>query len=104
MSAWDKKRGYKHFRDPIYGLIEVPVWAGALIDHPLFQRLMWINQLALEQMVYPGAVHSRFEHSIGTMFLAGLAAKSLLEFANENKQLLEAKRLLKDTRTKKSQK
>ncbi len=104
MSAWDKKRGYKHFRDPIYGLIEVPLWAGALIDHPLFQRLRWINQLALEQMVYPGAVHSRFEHSIGTMFLAGLAAKSLLEFATENKQLVEAKRLLDNTSTEESQK
>jgi HD superfamily phosphohydrolase len=75
----------KFIRDPIYGVIEFPPWAVDLIDQPLFQRLRWVNQLALEQMVYPGGLHSRFEHSIGTMHLAGIAAESLIKFSRERK-------------------
>lgn len=57
-------------RDPIYGFIEIDGWERDIIDHPVFQRLRRIKQLAWTDMVYPGAVHTRFEHSIGVMHLA----------------------------------
>jgi HD superfamily phosphohydrolase len=41
-----------------------------LIDHRLFRRLRWIRQLALTELVYPGATHTRFEHSLGVMEVA----------------------------------
>ena len=62
-----------------------------ILDQELFQRLRWVNQLPLEQLVYPSAVHSRFEHSLGTMFLAGHAAKTLI-----NKASLRLKNILDD--------
>jgi HD superfamily phosphohydrolase len=43
-----------------------------LIDHPVFQRLRRIRQLAWTDFIYPGAMHTRFEHSIGVMHVAGL--------------------------------
>ena len=48
-----------------------------LIDTFIFQRLRRIRQLAGAHLVYPGALHSRFEHSLGSMFLAGLAGQTL---------------------------
>jgi len=66
-------------RDPIYDFIEIPEVFKPVLEHKLVQRLRWINQLPLEQLVYPSAQHSRFEHSIGVMYLAMLAANSLVE-------------------------
>ena len=57
-------------RDPIYGFIEIDSWEKDIIDHPVFQRLRRIRQLAWTDMVYPSAVHTRFEHSLGVMHLA----------------------------------
>ncbi len=48
-----------------------------VIDSPFVQRLRRIHQLAGAYLVYPGAVHSRFEHVVGTMNVAGLMAESL---------------------------
>jgi HD superfamily phosphohydrolase len=59
-------------RDPIYGFIPFDDWEKEIIDHPAFQRLRRIRQLALTDLVYPGAMHTRFEHSLGVMHLAGL--------------------------------
>ncbi|MGK9369941.1 HD domain-containing protein [Melioribacter sp. Ez-97] len=73
----------KVVRDPIYTFIEFPKELLPIIDHKLFQRLRWISQLPLEQLVYPSAQHSRFEHSIGVMFLSMLAAISLLQNSKE---------------------
>jgi uncharacterized protein len=75
-------------RDPIYDFIEIPKDFKEIIDHKLVQRLRWINQLPLEQLVYPSAQHSRFEHSLGVMYLAMFAANSLIE--NSYKLLKEA--------------
>ena len=63
-------------RDPIYGLIEYDKKEEKLINTPLFQRLRGVKQLALANLVYPGAHHTRFEHCIGTMHLAGRIAKA----------------------------
>ncbi len=57
-------------RDPIHGFIELDDWERDIVNHPVFQRLRRIRQLGLTDMVYPGATHSRFEHSLGVMHVA----------------------------------
>jgi HD superfamily phosphohydrolase len=59
-------------RDPIYGFIQLNEWEREIVNHPVFQRLRRIRQLAFTDMVYPSAVYSRFEHSLGVMHLATL--------------------------------
>lgn len=59
------------FRDPIHNFITVSLDEREVIDSPPFQRLRYIHQLALTYLVYPGATHRRFEHSLGVMELAG---------------------------------
>ncbi len=72
--------GYKIINDPVFGFIKIR--KGLLYDivqHPLFQRLNRINQLGLASVVYPGARHTRFQHSIGALHLMTEAVKSLTE-------------------------
>ena len=57
-------------RDPVHGFIEYDDWELEVINHPAFQRLRRIRQLALADFVYPGATHTRFEHALGTMHVA----------------------------------
>ncbi len=57
-------------RDPIHGFIKLSPLEKNIIDHPVFQRLRRIRQLAFTDMVYPGAYHTRFEHSLGVMHLS----------------------------------
>ncbi len=73
-------------RDPVYGFVIFNDWEKGIIDHPVFQRLRRIKQLALTEMVYPGAVHTRFEHSLGVMHLATMMYDSIV---NNNKRMLE---------------
>lgn len=66
-------------RDPIYNYIEYnEELEKEIIDTVFMQRLRRVHQLHSSYFVYPGADHSRFQHSIGTMHLAGDFAKSLL--------------------------
>jgi hypothetical protein len=58
------------FRDPIHTFISVRTDERKVIDSRPFQRLRHIHQLALSYLVYPGATHKRFEHSLGVMELA----------------------------------
>jgi len=60
----------KKIRDVVYGFVFLDEQECAIIDHPVFQRLRRIKQLSLTDMVYPGATHTRFEHSIGVMQMA----------------------------------
>ncbi|MEM2087543.1 MAG: HD domain-containing protein [Thermoproteota archaeon] len=60
----------KYFRDPIHGFIEVDERFLKIIDSPFFQRLRRIKQLAFTDLVFHGAEHSRFGHSLGTYHLA----------------------------------
>lgn len=64
-------------RDPLYGFIEITENEKAVIDSPPFQRLRGIKQLSTSYLVFPSAEHSRFSHSIGTMYLAGKIAERL---------------------------
>ncbi len=60
----------KIFNDPVYGFISIPYdIVFDIIEHPYFQRLRRIQQLGLSSLVYPGATHSRFHHSLGAMHL-----------------------------------
>lgn len=52
-------------RDPLYGFIRVSAQEREILDLPAVQRLRHIHQLALTMLVYPGATHRRFEHSLG---------------------------------------
>jgi len=68
----------KIINDPVFGFIRIP--RGLLYDivaHPLFQRLNRINQLGLASVVYPGARHTRFQHSLGAFHLMSEAILSL---------------------------
>lgn len=57
-------------RCAIHGFIRYSSREREIIDHHLFRRLRHIRQLALTELVYPGATHTRFEHSLGVMDLA----------------------------------
>src|ERR1044072_180667 len=68
----------KIINDPIYGFITIddPLLFD-IISHPWYQRLRRIYQMALAQMVYPGAVHTRLHHSLGAYHLITLAINEL---------------------------
>ena len=73
----------KIINDPVFGFIKIP--RGLLygiVEHPLFQRLNRINQLGLASVVYPGARHTRFQHSLGAFHLMSEAVRSLEEKGN----------------------
>lgn len=72
-------RKYLQIVDPIHDFITLYPHEIGLVDSPVFQRLRRIRQLAGAHLVYPGAQHSRFEHSLGTMHIAGQAANVLNE-------------------------
>jgi len=60
----------KIFNDPVYGFIEIPnQLCFELIEHPVFQRLRRIRQVGVAHYVYPGAQHTRFQHSLGALYL-----------------------------------
>jgi HD superfamily phosphohydrolase len=70
----------KIINDPVYGFINIPnEFIFDLIEHPYFQRLRNIYQLGLTYFVYPGATHSRFQHSLGAMYLMQNALDTLAE-------------------------
>jgi uncharacterized protein len=64
--------------DPVHRYIRFSDVERELVDTPVFQRLRRIRQLAGAHLVYPSAQHSRFEHSLGTMHVAGYAGETLL--------------------------
>lgn len=66
------------FNDPIYGFITVPdPLIMQVINHPYYLRLQRIRQLGLTSMVYPGALHTRFQHAMGAMHLTQKAIQTL---------------------------
>jgi HD superfamily phosphohydrolase len=67
-------------RCPVHGFIRFSENELEVIDHPLFRRLRFIRQLALTEYIYPGATHTRFEHSLGVMEVATRAFDRLASF------------------------
>jgi len=68
----------KIINDPIYGFVTIPnELIYDLINHPYFQRLRRIKQLGLTNLVYPGALHTRFHHAVGAMHLMQEAVLTL---------------------------
>ncbi|WP_133585766.1 HD domain-containing protein [Sphingobacterium yanglingense] len=68
----------KIINDPVYGFVTIP--SGLifdLIEHSYLQRLRYIKQVSMTHMVYPGALHTRFQHVIGAMHLMQLAIDTL---------------------------
>ena len=74
-----KNKTYLDIIDPIHDFIRVFGLELKIIDNPIFQRLRRIRQLSSAHFTYPSAQHTRFEHSLGTMHIAGLAGQTLYE-------------------------
>lgn len=70
---------WHEIRDPVHNFILFDDFEKKLINSPPVQRLKYIKQLALTYEVYPGATHSRFEHSLGTMELATQAFDTVVQ-------------------------
>ncbi len=70
---------YHEFRDPIHSFIELDRDERRIVDSRPFQRLRHIHQLAMTYLVYPGATHKSFEHSLGVMELATMIYDSITE-------------------------
>ncbi|QRF76345.1 HD domain protein [Thermoplasmatales archaeon] len=83
----------KIIQDPINGPIKVDGLIEELIDSPEFQRLRYIKQLGLLNLVFPGANHTRFDHSLGTYYIASLIGDY---FHIENRETLLSAALLHD--------
>jgi uncharacterized protein len=85
----------KIIKDPVHGYVEVEDFALALLDSPALQRLRYVRQLGFSYLVYPGANHTRFEHSLGTMFLADVACRRF-GLPDDERILVTAAALLHD--------
>jgi len=83
----------KIIRDPIHKNIHVSDTCIRFIDTPEIQRLRRIKQLGLTYLAYPGATHTRFEHSLGVMYLADIFSKNLDVY---DQKLLKISALLHD--------
>jgi HD superfamily phosphohydrolase len=84
-------------KDPIYGYIRVTEIEKNIIDTLALQRLRRIKQLAGAEYVYPAANHTRFEHVLGAMYLAGVVAENLpVELTPDEKQKVRLAALLHD--------
>ena len=65
----EHQRTYE-LRCPVHGFVTLTDWEREIISQPAYQRLRRIRQLAWTDYVYPGAMHTRFEHSLGVMHVA----------------------------------
>ena len=91
----------KIINDPVYGFITINhSLIFSILAHPYYQRLRRITQMAMGQLVYPGAVHTRFHHSLGAYHLMGNAVNELrskgTEITEEEEIAVKAAILLHD--------
>ena len=70
MNTGDRSEYNLECRDPVHGFVRLSKAEWAIVDCPTFQRLRDIRQLAMAHLVYPGATHTRFEHSLGCLHLS----------------------------------
>lgn len=90
---------YHVIKDPVHGTMQFTTvedqWIKPFIKHPLFQRLRHIKQLGLGDYVFPGAVHTRFNHSLGCCYVASQVAHKL-ELPFKDQQVVMIAALLHD--------
>lgn len=85
----------KIIRDSIHGNIKIKDFFIELINSPELQRLYNIKQLGLAHLVFPGAHHSRFEHSLGSYYIASEISDSI-DIEDEEKKIIKCAALLHD--------
>ena len=81
--------------DPVHGVVELEGAALALVQHPAFQRLWGIRQTGFAHLVFPGANHTRLEHSLGAYWVANAMADRL-DLGDEARGTVAAAALLHD--------
>lgn len=86
---------YHVIKDPVHGTMQFTSlqdrWIKPIINHPMFQRLRHIKQLGLGDLMFPGAVHTRFNHSLGCCYVASQVAHELqLPLADQQLVILAA--------------
>jgi hypothetical protein len=91
----------KIINDPVYGFITIKSeLLFDIISHPYFQRLRHIKQLGLTDFVYPGALHTRFQHALGAMHLMNMVLDNLrqkkIEISDEEYEAAQIAILLHD--------
>ena len=93
------ERSYHVIKDPVHGTMQFSTvedqWIKPIINHPLFQRLRHIKQLGLTDMVFPGAVHTRFNHCLGCCYIATQIANKL-GLSERQRQIVALSALLHD--------
>jgi len=80
---------FHEIRDPIHVFVRLTSDERRVLDSPAFQRLRHIHQLGLTYLVYPGATHRRFEHSLGVMGLAGRVFDVITSDPDMSREVLE---------------
>jgi len=96
---FDMRRYWGEIKDPVFGYIYITETEKEIIDSFPVQRLRRLRQLAGSEYVYPGANHTRFEHSVGVMYLAGLLTENphlSSYFSEEDYQIIRIAALLHD--------
>lgn len=82
-------KNFHEIRDPVYGFIKLDSEERQILNSWPLQRLRFIHQLGLTYLVYPGACHKRFEHSLGVMELAGRVFDTVTDSENVSDRLRE---------------
>ncbi len=85
----------RRLRDPIHGFIRLSGDEADIVETPVFQRLRGIRQLAMANMVYPGALHTRFDHTLGVFHVTSLLC-DVFKFSDEDKRLVKLSALVHD--------
>lgn len=95
----NKEMRFHVIKDPVHGTMQFTTaennWIKPFIDSPNFQRLRHIKQLGMGDFIFPGAVHTRFNHCIGCCYIAGQIAHKI-GLAEEERQLVMIACLLHD--------
>jgi HD superfamily phosphohydrolase len=85
----------RRVRDPIHGFVELAGDEIDIVETPVFQRLRGIRQLAFANLVYPGALHTRFEHTLGVFHVTSLLC-DVFDFSSDDRKLVRLAALLHD--------
>lgn len=95
----NKEMNFHVIKDPVHGTMQFTNvennWIKPFIDSPNFQRLRHIKQLGMGDFIFPGAVHTRFNHCIGCCYIASQIARKI-GLAEEERQLVMIACLLHD--------